>query len=290
MSTLTKVLTVLVALFSVVLSAVYVTSAAQWQNWRAMAQNLQEQRDAALAERQEVEAVLTLSLTQKDGQLQQALNARDEALRKVAEAEAKQAELRAQLGTMQKDVASADASRKKLEELASISTGQAAALDKQSQTLLTENIDLQTRNQQLLQRTYELTAELTIKEDELRNLRERQVGRETPLAGDFGLSPGGSRLADALPGETPDGVATLSAVQATPNIRGEVIDVAGNYASINIGESSGLARGMIAMVFRGNQYLADLELDTVRPREAGGKLATLVGAVRAGDRVQFIRR
>ena len=288
MSTLTKVLTVLVALFSVVLSAVYVTSAAQWANYRDLANSLQEQRDAALAERQEVEAVLTLSLTQKDGQLQQSMAARDEALRRVADAETKQSELRAQLGTMQKDVASAEASRKKLEELASISTGQAAALDKQSQTLLTENIDLQTRNQQLLQRTYELTAELTIKEDELRNLRERQAGRESPLAGDY--SPGATRIAEGLPAETPDGVATLSAVQTTPNIRGEVVDVAGNYASINVGESSGLAKGMIAMVFRGNQYLADLAIDNVRPREAGGKLTTLVGAVRAGDRVQFIRR
>ena len=289
MSTLTKVLVVLVAVLSIALSMLFISAAAQWDNWRSIAQENLDQKNAALVEKQEVESVLTLGLTQKDAQLSAAREEVLKANQRVAEIERQSRELRAQLAASQNQSAAADASRKKMEELANISTGQVASMEKQNQTLLSENMDLQTRNQQLLSRVYELQSESTIREDEIRNMKERLAAREGGLGAGIDSPLGAERYAGAA-APTPEGTATLSAVQTTPAIRGEVIDVAGNYASINLGESSGIGRGMVAMIFRGTQYLADLTIDTVQPREAGGKLTNLVGGVRAGDRVQIIRR
>lgn len=283
MSTLTKVLIVLVAVFSIALSVLFVASASQWRNGEQLAREYLEQRNAALAEKQIVETNMTLALAQRDSAVQAAIAARDDSMKRLEEANLRLRELRGQLAVAENRAASAEAGRKKLEEIVGVQTSQLASLEKQNDTLTRENIDLQTRNQQIASRNYELTSELTIRDDELRNLKERLAGREGGITAD--VRPG-------LPPEAdfPQNVGRLPGSVPSSNLRGEVVEVAGNYASINIGESSGIERGMVAMVFRGQQYLGDLSIETVRPRESGGKLTTRIGDIRSGDRVQVIRR
>lgn len=287
MSTLTKVLIVLVAVFSIALSVLFVASAGQWRNGEQLAQDYLEQRNAALAEKQQVETVLTLALAQKDSAVQASAAARDDTAKRLEDTNLKLREVRGQLAQSENRAASAEAGRKKLEEIVGVQTSQLTSLERQNQTLLTENIDLQTRNQQIASRNYEITSELTIRDDELRNLKERLAGREGVLSSD--VKPG-LPSDDAVGGELPANVGRLGAAAPATNLRGEVVEVAGNYASINIGESSGIEKGMVAMVFRGQQYLGDLNIETVRPRESGGKITTRVGDIRSGDRVQVIRR
>jgi hypothetical protein len=72
-------------------------------------------------------------------------------------------------------------------------------------------------------------------------------------------------------------------------IRGEIIEIDGVYAAINVGESSGVVAGMTFMIYReGGAYLGDLIIEQVRPHQAGGRLTTLVeGEVRKGDAVIY---
>jgi hypothetical protein len=291
LSTLTKVLVVLVTVMSIALSVLFVSTASRWEHGARLAENLLQQRDAAIAERTKSEAMFTLALAQKDSEVQTADAARAEAVRRAEQLGLELRALRAQLAQEENRAASAEAGRKKLEEIVHVQTAQLTSFEKQNQTLLSENIDLQTRNQQLASRNYELTSELTIRDDELRNLKERIAGREGGFTADItpGLPPD-DRFAIRDGADYPVNTGPLATATPVANIRGEVVEVAGNYASVNVGESSGLTKGMVAMVFRGQQYLADLQIETVRPREAGGKLTTRVGEVRSGDRIQIIRR
>ena len=73
------------------------------------------------------------------------------------------------------------------------------------------------------------------------------------------------------------------------NVIGGFQTVSDTYATINVGESSGVTPGMSFMVYRaGGAYVGDLTIERVRPNQAAGKLSTLVaGEMRAGDSVVF---
>lgn len=290
---LTKVVVVLVSILSIVLSALFIASAAQSKNWKAYSVQLADQRNAALAQNTQNQGLHSIALAREEAKRLDADRARDAALNKANELAEEARALRLQNAELETKLAKAEADRTKMTEVVSLQASENATLKKQNDTFLSENIDLQTRNQQLSQRNFELTTELTIKEDENRNLQERLAGSSGTFAGGdtFGLSsPAGGDAFAIDDGALPDGVATLSSVQATPNMMGEITEVQGNYASVNVGQASGVSKSMVAMVFRGKNYLADIVIDTVYPSSAGGKLTTQVGNVRPGDRVQFIQR
>ena len=58
---------------------------------------------------------------------------------------------------------------------------------------------------------------------------------------------------------------------APPGVRGKVTGVGPNFAQINIGSDSGLSIGNRLIVFRGNEYVGDLDLTAVEPKTAVGK-------------------
>jgi hypothetical protein len=63
---------------------------------------------------------------------------------------------------------------------------------------------------------------------------------------------------------------------APPGVRGKVTAVANSgtgLAQINIGSDSGLSVGNVLIVYRGSEYLGDLTLITVNPKESVGKFA-----------------
>ncbi|TWT44008.1 hypothetical protein RAS1_04120 [Phycisphaerae bacterium RAS1] len=279
MSTMTKVFIVLTAVLSITVSCLFVAAAAQWSNWKKLAEDYQVMADAAITQRMNTEAVMSATLAMKDATLgEMARQKADLELKNKEQADA-EADARAKLARAQNEAVAAEAGRKKLEEIMDIQTAQLSALQKQNQSLLGENIDLQTRNQRQNTRILELTSESTIRLDEIRNLQEKLHAAEQQLAT-------GGKPAAARPADTPAGVSVGAAGVAGP-IPGEIMEVAGNYASVNVGESSGLSKGMVAMVFRGRQYLADFEVDSVRPKEAGGRIKLAQGDVRPGDRVVF---
>jgi len=285
-STLTKVFIVLISVLSIALSCLFIAAAAQWDNWKQLALHYQDERNAAITREQSTAAAMQAALARKDEALAAAARARQEALDQVQELKDANAQLQSRLAQVENERLAFEAGRAKLQEILDVTTGELKALQKQNQELLSEKLDLQSRNARQNSRILELTTSVTILQDQVRNIQEKLYASEQQNA------ELRQRLAAAPPAapavaEVPAGV-VASAPKVAGQIRGEIAQVEGIYATINVGENAGVVAGMTFMVYRDGTYLGDLVIDRVRPNEAGGKLMTLVqGEVRKGDSVAY---
>jgi hypothetical protein len=284
-STLTKVFVVLTAVLSIALSCLFIAAAAQWDNWRELAFTYQERRDAAITQAQSTAAAMQAALAMKDEALATQARKLQVALDEVKNLNDQNAELRSALSKAENEQLAAEAGRTKLQEILDVSTGELKATQKQNQTLLSQNIDLQARNARQNSRILELTTNVTILQDQTRNIQEKLYACEQQ---NVELERrAGAPVARAMPAAAPGAVSVSPTVAG--EIRGEIIEVEGVYATINVGEGSGVVPGMTFMVYReGGVYLGDLIIEQVRPKQAGGRLTTLVeGEVRKGDAVVY---
>jgi septal ring factor EnvC (AmiA/AmiB activator) len=284
-STLTKVFVVLTSVLAIALSCMFIAAAAQWDNYKELAENYQTARDAAITQSQSTAASAQAALALKDEALAVKSRELQDALNKVQDLNDQNGKLLGELSQVKNERLAFEVGRTKLQEILDVTTGELKALQKQNQTLLSQNIDLQSRSARLNNRVLELTTNVTILQDQVRNIQEKLYAAEqqnAELQRRVGATP-----APALP-ETPAGT-VAAAPTVAGEIRGEIIELDGIYATVNVGESSGVVAGMEFMVYReGGAYLGDLIIETVRPNQAAGKLTTLVeGGVRPGDAVVY---
>jgi hypothetical protein len=279
-STLTKVFVVLTSVLAIVLSCLTVATAARWSNLRGDLENFQTLWNSEFARRMNLETTMESSLAIKDEQLRSAQRRADDLANQVRQLTDDLAKSNIELARARNEATSFEAGRKKLEELLAVQTAELTSTQKQNQTLLAQNIDLQTRNQRLATRNLELTGQLTIATDETRNLQEKlyaaeQMARDTRAPGGRGAAP-----------ETPAGTAAMMAPVAGP-IRGEVTQVDSGYVTVNIGETSGVVKGMEFAIVRNDTYVGDFRIEVVNPKNAGGKVTLLKQGqqVQVGDRV-----
>jgi hypothetical protein len=284
-STLTKVFVVLSAVLSIALSCLFIAAAAQWDNWRELALDYQQARDAAITHEQSAVASAQAALALKDETLAAKARELQEALDQVQTLKDENGKLMTELAQVKNERLALEAGRTKLQEILAVTTGELKAQQKQNQTVLSENLDLQSRNAYLNNRVLELTTNVTILQDQVRNAQEKLYACEQANA-DLQRMGGAPRLAEAIEG--PPGATAVKPTVAG-EIRGEIVEVEGVYAGINVGEGSGVVPGMTFMVYReGGVYLGDLVIERVQPNQASGKLTTLVeGEVRKGDSVVY---
>ncbi len=285
MSTLTKVFVVLTAVLSIALSCLFIAAAAQWDNWKGLALDYQTGRDAAVTQAQSVAATMQAALAMKDEALATQARKLQGTLDELGKLNDQNAELRSDLSKGENQRLAAEAGRTKLQEILDVSTGELKATRKQNQTMLSQNIDLQSRNARQNSRILELTTSVTILQDQTRNIQEKLYASEQL---NIELEQrGGTPVARGLR-ESPPGAVAVSPTVAG-EIRGEIVNVDGVYATINVGEGSGVVPGMTFMVYRaGGDYLGDLTIERVRPKQAGGRLGTLPkGEIHEGDAVVY---
>ena len=284
MSTMTKVFIVLTAVLSIAVSCLFIAAAAQWTNWRDLAEQYQMLEQAAVSQRMNQEVITASSIALLDDALQAKARELDAAQGQNRDLTNDLLDSKRELARQRNEAVAAEAGRKKLEEILDVHTTELTALQKQNQTLLTRSIDLQTRNTRLNSRVLELTSNATILTDQVRNLQEKLYAAERQVADLQSGRAGGRGVAQV--GEAVPGAVAVSPTVVGP-IRGEITEIDGSYASINIGESSGVVSGMTFMIHRGSTFVAELLVDRVRPREAGGKLRTVQHEVRRGDAVAY---
>ena len=285
MSTLTKVFIVLTAILSIALSCLFISAAASWDNWRSLARTYQAERDAAITGGQSTAASMQAALVTKDETIatqNRNLDANRDEIKRLKDENAK---LLGDLSRSENGRLAAEAGRTKLQEMLDVETGERKALQKQNQDLLTQSIDLQSRNSRQNSRILELTTNVTIQQDQIRNLQEKLFASEQRVA--ELEKQGGAPVAKAAP-DSPTGVVAVAPLTAG-EIRGEIIEVDGVYATVNVGESEGVAAGMIFMVYRtGGDYLGDLVIEKVLPKQAGGRLTTTTKTgIQKGDAVVY---
>ena len=277
MSTMTKVFVVLTAVLSIALSCLFIAAAAQTANWKQLAQDYQDRQTAEFMHRMNLQAIMEATLSMRDQQLQ-AKAATWPPLRDLATRQADELkQLQASLAREMNDRVAAQAGQAKLQEILGMQNAEVAALQKQNQMLLAQNIDFQTRNTRLNSRVLELTSNNTILTDQVRNLQEKLYAAEQQAV----RTAQGGR-----PAERATGVVAVSPSLPSP-IMGQVVSVDGNYASINVGQASGVTQGMTFMVHRGSNFLADIVVDRVWPDQAGGKLKSIQQEIRPGDSVSY---
>ena len=281
MSMMTKVFVVLTAVLAIASSVLFISAAAQWGNSKELIDRYQNERDAALAERDRITGAMEAALAVKDD----ALMAKETELTKQRDAVQ---DLSGQVATLDSEKVrannaqlAAEAGRTKLQEILGVVTSEAQALRKENQQLLADKNDFQTRVSRLNSRVLELTANVTIFTEQVRNLKERIY------AGEQEISKLQQQIAAGPQQPQPGGAGAPVAVTGVRPIKGEVLQVDGSYATVNIGETSGVVAGMVLMVYRGASFVGELEVRDVQPQEAGGRLKTLQGDVRTGDRVAY---
>jgi hypothetical protein len=285
-STLTKVFVVLTSVLAIALSCLFISAAAQWDNWKALALDYQMLRDSAITEKQSAEASAQAALALKDEALATQGRRLDEALDEIQRLKDETGDLSRRLSQTENERLAFEAGRTKLQEILDVTTGELKALQQQNKTLLSQNIDLQSRGARQNSRILELTTTVTIQQDQIRNIQEKLYAAEQRNS-ELERQAGVPAAVAALP-ESPAGAVAV-APTVSGEIRGEIIEVDGVYATINVGESSGVVAGMTFMVYReGGAYLGDLIIERVRPGQAGGRLTTLIeGEVRQGDAVVY---
>ena len=286
MSTMMRVLVVLTAFLAIVVSALSISGAAQWAFTKETNEMTQQQAQAAIVARMNLEAMMATALAMKDD----ALKEREQTIAKLQE---KSGRLADELATKSTDLArrtneavAAEAGRKKLEEILAVNMAELTNTQKHNQALNDQNIGLQTRNQRLASRNLEVTSENTVLTDENRNLQEKLYASEQTNKELQQLIASGKRV---LPeAATAAGVLAAPPTVAGP-INGEVVGVEGGYVNINVGETSGVVSGMTFMVYRGDTYVGDVKVMNVRAKEAGGKVTMVRPGheVQRGDRVAF---
>ncbi len=287
MSTMTKVFVVLTSVVAIVLSCLTVATAARWSNLKDQIDSYQQLYQAELVKRMNLEGIMAVSLAMKDDAFKeqgQLLAREHEEVRRVTSDLATKS---LDLARETNDRVAAEAGRKKLEEILQVQTEEVTSSRRYQQELQTGNIDLQTRNQRLAGRVLELTSQTTILTDELRNLQEKLFAAEQKMKDlQQTMVTGARRPAEG--GEAPAGVVPVTPQVAGP-IRGEVVEIDGRYVSLSVGETSGVVQGMTFMVYRGAAYVGDVRVESVRPRESGGKVTMVASgqSVQRGDQVIY---
>lgn len=282
MSTMTKVFVVLTAVLSIVASVLFIASAAQWQNYKQAYETAQRERDAESTLRKSLDATLAASLAMKDDIIaNQARQLADSQLQQQ-ELSDKHGELEAELNRARNEEVASEAARTRLRETLGVITAELKGLQAQNKDLLSDNIQYQTRISQLNTQLLDLTAQATILTEEVRNLKQKNYAYEQQLNSTQAVA-----VLDTgkLSTEAPPIVPSI-----TGDILGEITGVRDSYAQVNIGETSGVVEGMSFMVYRGRTYLGEFEVQRVLPNEAAGRLNTVQGEVRPGDRISFSGR
>jgi hypothetical protein len=71
---------------------------------------------------------------------------------------------------------------------------------------------------------------------------------------------------------------------AGPKVEGSITAVKGNLASLNIGEASGVKKGMRFIIYRGPDFVANLDIAHVDAASSAGVVVDAQREVKQGDK------
>ena len=282
MSTPSKVLVVLLAVFSIAFVMLTISHVAEETNWKQLATDY---RTAALNAEGNLQAMLASNAAEK-----LALNEKQEEL-----IEAKQ-DLEAQLGRTLDELANtqaelqaakhqnesnANALTKLTGELNIINT-EAAELRSQRNALEKANLDLQRRGIDLGERIRELTIQTTTMAQQIRQLQQLNFAKDEEIRQLQGGEPGAAPT--GLAAAAPTDYAKAAAAPGEGPVRGSITQVDGNLASVSVGSADRVRVGMRFVIYDGDTYLGDLVVTATEPNEAVGTLENTQGTVQPGNR------
>jgi hypothetical protein len=289
LSTHTKILIVLLTLFSIFLCGIVVT-------YIGTADNYKEKYDGLQASEQ--------SLRKQASSLKKQVNEKDEQSKQLEDTLGAQiSSLQAQLGELDVSLKNAEREKatllQKVNSWASITKDFSVTTDKQGELLkntLEELNKVQVQqvkeHKELNETTRSLIEKMAIidtLEAEKRRILEEKIELQNRL--DQLLQPVG-RVSSVAKPVTTERTTVRAALPVLPadqdmNLRGLVtaVDLKNSMASISIGTADGVKDGMKFHVTRGDEFLCDILIIDVDSEEAVGILELVQQAPRVGDNV-----
>jgi hypothetical protein len=286
-TTITKVFVILVSLFALIFTPLAIQFAARSHNWKATAESLRDQAETAYANERSAYAVAAAEIEYYRNLLQAERGSLLQAQRRTSEIEQ-------QLQKATQTSNEYSASRDNWERSATLLTNQLAVESERNDKLteareeaLGRERELRTQNLQLADRVKDLSAEVAVLDQQNRQrVQELASFREEnrKLRESLKMGQGGQLVTSA----TPTALAAMPA--ASGPVAGEVVDVSGPLATLNVGSASGVREGAVMVVTRaGSGYVCDVEVTSnVTPNEAVARIMFQEPGrrIRVGDKVQ----
>lgn len=286
MTTITKVFVILVCLFALIFTPLAIQFAARSHNWRAAAESFRDQAETAYASERSALAVAASEVEYYRKLLQTEQASLDETKKRVAD-------LEQQLQKVTQASNEYAASRDNWERSATLLTNQLSVESERNNKLtearedaLQRERELRTQNLQLADRVKDLTAEVAILDQQNKQRVQELAGfreENRKLRDQLKMGQAGQVASAATP--TAQGVTPTAAGP----VSGEVTNVSGPLATLNVGSSSGVREGMVMVVTRSGNYICDLEVTSnVTPNEAVGRIMYEEPGrrLRVGDKIQ----
>jgi len=286
LSTLTKILIVLLTLSSIFLCGIVVTYVANADNYRQKYDNLKDERDSLDKKVQDYTKQVNEALEQKK-QVENKLSS------EITSLKAEKGELQTNFDNAEREKA---ALLQKVNSWTSITKDFYQTTDKQGQLLkntLEELNKVQTEQISQRKELNETTAALVEKmaiietlQAENKRIQEEKTELQNRL--DKFLQPIGKTAAAAVP-VTPREEAARPATTEARDIalQGLVtaVDLKNSMATISIGTADGVKEGMRFHVTRGNEFLCDILIIDADTKEAVGALELVQQQPNVGDTV-----
>ena len=277
MSTLSKVLVVLLVLLAIAHSAVLLAYLSQQQDWKALAVALQDKLDNTQA----LQKSQDIANQQTQGQLRtEKQDLADRLSRTQADlikAQDTIAGLHLELGNL---TAGKDSLQHDLTKLTA-SLGLALETQKHVMAQLDTAQDtaytLKAENAQLEGQVSQLTLDVNNLTAEVRN-QKQQI---------FSLQSGIRKAQGVVSTKAPATALELSSVASVQPIRGKVtgVDLAVNIAQINVGEIAGVVEGIKFVIYDRDGYVGDLRITRVLRDQSLGTIVLSSKPVEVGDEV-----
>ncbi|MBL7140678.1 MAG: hypothetical protein ISS74_07195 [Planctomycetes bacterium] len=275
MSTLGKILTVLVALVSIAVAVLLSSEVVLREDWkqryeqqRTLFEKAKEQRDVAVQQRDQKVAEFLANLAHKDQQINSLKTA-----------------LATREGTVQTLTAERENQETRLQELVEKIAGLNTSLAKEvadrdlwrteRDTAMKQKDDLEMAYTQLEAKYRATLADLQNATENLRQAGERLAAAEGKIAW-YEQQPGVKKADQVQPVPTPK----MEGLVATADNEARV-------AEVNLGSDDGVVKGMKFYIFNRdqNKYLATLEINMISNNSAAGELSVIRGDVKVNDYV-----
>jgi hypothetical protein len=283
LSTLTKIFVVLMVIFSIAFTMSTIGFVAKTNKWSELAKGYRESAQVAQTHMRNLAAA----------------HAAEKAVwvdsKRALESQRSQLEAKVAELTTELDVAGESTAALRTEKsnavarsdqlLSELKIAQAGWREQRDQRAETEkrNLELEERNAELNRRIQEQMAQILVLVQEQRQLEQQiNIMREegTKMAG--GAWSGGPA---GLPAVSVSASSPATAPTSVAPIRGAIVEVDGKLATISVGSSDGVRDGMVFVIYRGKEYIGDLEVTDVEPNLAAGNLVRMRATPRPSDQV-----
>jgi hypothetical protein len=283
-STLTKILVVLLVVFSIAYTSMTVAIVARTPNWKETAEKYKEHARIASTNLRHAHAASAARLATADDTLRGHRERVSELSTQLAASQLEADAGKAEIERIKVEKSNVEALNRGL--LAQLEVAEAARTEyrQQRDDLEARNLNLERRNVDLNDRVNELTAQTAVLMEQRRQYEQQLniLRRENEKLARAGQQPAGTPTFEQPQGAAMPDVVAMSPVASTP-IRGSVLEVAGSLVTINVGSADGVRKGMIFVLHRGDEYVGDVEISLVDPEQSAGRIVRSTSAPIPGD-------